>query len=389
MHHEILVNPLRRRDACAAGSSAPSGAAWDFHRAMPGYAPTRLVDARETATELGVARVLVKDEGQRLGLPSFKILGASWATYRAVLHSWFPEHVPAPTLTELPGLLAGGPARGLVAATDGNHGRGVARMAALLGLRARVLVPVGTVAARIRAIEGEGAEVTVVAGTYDDAVARSAELADADHLVVSDTSWPGYEQTPRDVITGYDTLFAEAAQQTADMGLPPPDVLGLQAGVGAFAAAGISHLRRDEPAARVVVVEPASASCLLASARAGRLTEVPGPHDSVMAGLNCGLPSLIAWPQVSTGTDVFLAVDDDAADEAARVLARDGIAAGESGAAGLAGLLAAARAGTPAERELLGLRGNAGVLLVCTEGPTDEERYRRVLAGSVPGTARA
>jgi diaminopropionate ammonia-lyase len=355
---EIFVNPQAVALAPAAGFPAPSREPLATHRTLPGYQPTPLVSCPALAERLGVATVVVKDESTRLGLPSFKILGASWAVLQAI------KRAPA--------------ARGLVAATDGNHGRGVARMAKLLGLSCAILVPAGTAAARIDAIVSEGASVTVVDGTYDDAIVASAALADEHHLIISDTSWDGYESTPRAVIDGYSTLFYEIDDELAAQGLPQPTVVALQAGVGAFAAAALRHYRSSGTGSvHTVVVEPLTANCLMASARAGDMTEVPGPHASHMAGLNCGLPSQLAWPIVAAVTDTFIAIDDEFAYEAMRALAAVGIESGESGAAALGGLLALAE--DPAAAAAAGLGPQSHVLFVNTEGATDPVNYAAVL----------
>jgi diaminopropionate ammonia-lyase len=359
---DLLVNPGRRHDAPAPRPELPSA---QFHRRLPGYAPTPVVDASAVARELGLAAVSVKDESHRLGLPSFKILGASWAVYRLLvgrlgrepewqdLDDLRVELAPLGTLT-------------LVAATDGNHGRAVARLARLLGYACRILVPAGTASARIDAIASEGASVTVVDGTYDDAVRASAQLAAEDVLVVSDTSWEGYTEVPRTVIDGYATIFAEIDEQ---LGAAPPEVVVVPMGVGALAAATVQHYASR---ATIVVVEPRTAACGLRSAAAGHPVEVRGPHTSIMAGLNCGTVSIIAWPAVSAGTDVFVAVDDAAAEQAMRDLATIGVVAGETGAAALAGLRAVVDA------DAFDVRGRR-VLVLCTEGATDPVAYRRIV----------
>ncbi|WP_375425007.1 diaminopropionate ammonia-lyase [uncultured Friedmanniella sp.] len=351
------------------------------HATLPGYRPTELHDLPELAARLGVAQLLVKDESVRMDLPSFKILGASWASMHAVA-GWLGVD---PATLDLPTARTALAGRGvaLVAATDGNHGRGVARMARLLGASATILVPEGTATARIEAIASEGARVEVVEGTYDDAIAASAALAGQASLVVSDTSWPGYASVPRAVVEGYSTMFHEIDDAVTAHGYRPPSLVVLQAGVGAFAAAGLRHYRGSAVTVRAAeirtaVVEPTSAGCLMASARAGRLTEVPGPHRSTMAGLNCGLPSELVWPLVRAGTDVFVAIDDAWTDTAMRALAAVGVVAGESGAAGLGALLAAAD--QPALAAAVGLDANASVLVVNTEGATDPENYAAVLA---------
>ena len=201
----ILVNPGRDR----AFTAAPvDGHPRSFHRRLPSYAVTPLVDVPAVARETGAARVFVKDESSRLGLPAFKILGASWAAYRALADRL--GHEPEwHDVEQLQAAFAPLGALTLVAATDGNHGRAVARVARLLGYRSRILVPAGTRGARIDGIASEGATVTVVDGTYDDAVATAAACASDDALVISDTAWPGYDVVPRRVIDGYSTIFEE------------------------------------------------------------------------------------------------------------------------------------------------------------------------------------
>lgn len=331
---------------------------------MAEYEPTSLVDAPALADELGLAELVVKDESWRLGLPSFKILGASWAIYRLLVERI--GHEPEwSSLDELRAAIEPVGALTLVTATDGNHGRAVAHMANRLGYAARIFVPAGTAAARVEAIEGEGATVSVVDGTYDDAVTTAATLADERTLVVSDTSWPGYEDVPRWVIEGYSTIFRELPRGFA------PDVVVVQMGVGALAAAVVHHFAGT---ATVAVVEPESAACGMAAARAGHPVEVPGPHRSIMAGLNCGLASPIAWSTLAEGVDEFVTVDDAAAERAMRDLATIGVVAGESGAAGLAGLRALLGArvtstSAPAER----------ALVINTEGATDPDAYSRII----------
>jgi diaminopropionate ammonia-lyase len=317
-----------------------------FHRTLPGYAPTPLIAAPELAREWGVGSVYLKDESARFGLPSFKALGASWAVEWALRQA-------RPTA--------------LVCATDGNHGRAVAWTARRRGLPAHVLVPRGTVAARIDAIRGEGAEVDVVDGDYDEAVRRSAEIAGEGRLLVSDTSWPGYEDIPRRVIEGYATIFDELAEQ-----LPQPaGAVVVPVGVGALAAAAAQALRPGGP--RLIAVEPEGADCLRRSIAAGEPVTVPGPHPSKMAGLNCGTPSMLAWPAIRAAFDEFLSIPDELADAGMRRLAALGLDRGEC-AGGVVGAAAEALRGSE--------RG--AVVLLLTEGVTDPVHFEEVV-GRPPG----
>ena len=349
-----------------------------FHRSMPGYRPTPLLSIPTLAEEVGVASLLVKDLSDCFGLPAFKIMGASWAVNHAIAERLGQPPAPAfPTLLRRAESLR--PLQ-LVTATDGNHGRAVAHMAALLGLEATVYVPSGTASARIDAIRGEGARLDVVHGSYDDAVARAAQDAGEHRLIVSDTSWPGYESTPRAVIDGYATILCEIDGQLDDLAAPRPDVVLVQCGVGAFAAAVGVHHWGDDARPTLVAVEPDDAACMLESLAAGRIVTVPGPHRSIMAGLNCGTVSLVAWPLLASTFDLCVTVDDECARGAMRLLAKAGIEAGESGGAGLAGLLALCSAPELAMlRERFAIGATANVLVFCTEGATDPEEYARVV----------
>jgi diaminopropionate ammonia-lyase len=375
----IHWNPQTTSDA---PGPAPDRAPLDYHRRLPGYEASPLRDAPSLAAELDLGRVWVKNESSRLGLPSFKILGASWGVYRAL-----EEHIGGfeewSRLDELAAQLARHRPVTLAAATDGNHGRAVARMAKLLGLSARIFVPAGTVVARIEGIESEGASCEVVDGTYDDAVARSAREANERCLVISDTSWPGYEDVPRWVIEGYSTIFWEIDDQLSERGDAAPDLVVIQIGVGALAAAAVRHFRSGvRPPPRMVGVEPEMSACVLASMEAGRLVTIPGPHDSIMVGLNCGTPSVVAWPLVSRGFDAYVALADERAREGMRALARAGVISGETGAAGVACLLELLD--DSGARARLGINRNTTALVLSTEGATDPAAYEAIV-GARPG----
>lgn len=318
----------------------PNPAARDFHASLDCYAPTPLHVLPALAEELGVRAIYVKDEASRFGTGAFKVLGASWAMHSS----------------------GGGAGSVFSCATDGNHGHAVAWMARRMGARARVFVPANVASARVERIRREGAGITIVDGTYDEAVRRcAAESAENQWRVISDTGYEGYVDVPLRVVEGYGTLFAESEEQRVALGLKAPELVLIQAGVGGLLAAAVTHFRRISDTVKIVAVEPEDAACLLESIETpdGRPATASGGQNSIMAGLNCGEPSLTAWPLIRSGVDGFLAIEDSYAEEAMRRLRLPvgddpRIVAGESGAAGLAGLLA--------------MRGNGPVLVVNTEG---------------------
>ncbi|MEV5570570.1 pyridoxal-phosphate dependent enzyme [Spirillospora sp. NPDC052269] len=341
-----FADPAARSWTCAP----PAREVAAFHAALPGYAPTPLVELPGLAGELGVGRLLVKDESSRLGLPAFKILGASWGVHRALADHYglgagaTPDDVRA-------AIAERGPVR-VVTATDGNHGRAVARMARMYGVPAHVLVAGGVHPSACAAIEGEGAEVTALDLPYDEAVRRAAASGG---LLVQDMGLPGYTDVPRWIVEGYTTLFTEIDERLGG----PPGLVAVPVGVGSLAQAAVTHYRSGPPTARptLLSVEPDAAASLLASLREGRRTSTP-PGRTVMAGLNCTTPSETAWPLLRSGVDAAVAVSDAEAARAVRDLADLGVDAGPCGAASLAGLRAA----------LPRLPDQGTVVLLSTEG---------------------
>ncbi|MCR0982263.1 diaminopropionate ammonia-lyase [Roseomonas populi] len=345
----------------------------------PGYAPTPLRALKEVAEALGLESVWLKDESTRFGLGSFKALGGAYAVAGVLARELARMGLAnAATAADLESGRYAGAASGITVtcATDGNHGRSVAWGARRFGARCVIFVHPGVTPGRRAAMEAFGAEVREVPGNYDDSVRAAEAMAQENGWhVVSDTSWPGYTEVPREVMQGY-RLMAEEALDS--MPAPPTHVF-IQGGVGGVAAAVSVALRARRAGARLVVVEPERAACLLASAEAGLPTAVTGDLDTIMAGLACGEPSLLAWQELERAAFAFMSIPDGAALAAMRHLAwrEEPVVAGESGVAGLAALALAGQ--DAAAREVLELRNDSRVLLFSTEGSTDEDLYKSVI----------
>jgi diaminopropionate ammonia-lyase len=361
-----------------------------FHRQIPDYKVTPLKSLPRLADFLGLGGIFVKDEAQRLDLGSFKVLGGSYAIYSHIRSELSLkgeisfDQLSSPEIRERLGDLT------FAAATDGNHGRGVAWAARRLGFKSVIYVHKYTSESRIASIARNGARVEVIDGTYDDAVQQiNVDAQRNGWQVISDTSWEGYEDIPRWVMQGYSTMFSEVQEQLAGMGLFKPTHLFVQAGVGALAASAIGFYAQlfgpERP--KTVVVEPDLAACLYRSAEIGdgKPHSFPGELDTIMAGLACGDPNPIAWDILYDCTDVFIKSPDYVAAKGMRVFGvpLNGdpyIVSGESGAVTLGALMfMVENEEYRSLKDLLGLGPDSIVLLINSERNTDPDAFRRVV----------
>lgn len=355
-----------------------------YYATHPELVPTPLRTLPALAGALGLSTLAVKDETARDGLNAFKIIGVRYAVHRVGDEA---------------------AARGLVCATAGNHGRAVARVAREKRVPCTVFLPaprstaagahdaeLRTRAARADAMRADGATVVDVNGSYEEAVSTAAAHATSTGAtVVSDTSWPGYEEIPRWIMAGYTQLFEEAYGQWDR----PPGVMLVQGGVGGLVCAAVNWCawRFGDDGPKVIACEPDAAACLLESAAAGRAVTVPGPLPTIMAGLRCATPSPLAWPSIREGAAAFVSIPDAMVLEAMDVLCgrspvaqpilppeggshdRRGtsdptIDAGPSGACGVAALMALMREPALADaRSALELDSDTHAFVVVTEGP--------------------
>ncbi len=375
MKPQFLINPHRR----AAGypeTLRPIQSLVALERARaeiagwPGYAPTPLRDLPGLAAEHGLAAIRYKDEGGRFGLGSFKALGGAYAVMRLLqkqsgLSS--AELLSGRCRENLAGIT-------VTCATDGNHGRSVAWGAQLFGCACVIYVHATVSQGRCDAIAAYGAQVSRCAGNYDDSVRQAQRDAEANGwFVVSDTSYAGYRDVPRDVMQGYGVMIAEAFEQMQSAEYPTH--VFVQGGVGGLAAAMLAYLweRFGDLRPVFVVVEPEQAACLYESARAGHPVAVGGDLDTVMAGLACGEVSELAWEILDAGADGFMTIPDAVALAMMRRLAEDRVAAGESAVAGLAGALLARG------ENRFRLDARSRLLIFGSEGATDPALYRQIV----------
>jgi diaminopropionate ammonia-lyase len=355
--------------------------------AWPAYAATPLVDLPALASQAGIASLHYKDEGARFGLGSFKALGGAYAVSQLLRRhvAQIKSIDPPPISQVLDGTHAPIVAGVTVCcATDGNHGRSVAWGAQTFGCNCVIFIHSTVSEGRKNAIEAFGAQVIRTAGNYDDSVREAQDHATREGwFVVSDTSYPGYTEVPKDVMQGYEVMAAEACDHLS----AAPTHIFLQTGVGGMAAAVAAYVKRRFGAARpkIILADPDQSACWLETIRASTPTAIHGDLDTLMAGLACGEISLIAWDILRETADAVLSVGDDDAVAMMRLLADPAtgdkpIVAGESAVAGLAALMAAAKH-APA-RAALGLNAMSRVLVFGTEGDTDPDLYVRLVGRS-------
>ncbi|KAL0938183.1 diaminopropionate ammonia-lyase [Colletotrichum truncatum] len=344
-----------------------------FHQQLPSFARTPLVSLDDVAKELGVKAVFLKDESNRLGLPAFKILGASWGTYRAITTEL---GLPADTPLAEVAKAAQEHSISLYAATEGNHGRAIAAMAKILGIPAHIYVPSSVNGEAVTLIASEGANVISSDSHYDDAVLEAWEASKAvkGGLLVQDNAFEGYEQIPAWIVEGYSTLVVEAEQQVAEKGLKPTLMVS-PVGVGSLAHAVVSHCKSNGRNNAVLTVEPDTAPCLWKSLKAGKPVSV---HTSrtIMDGLNCGTVSLTAFDDLKAGVDASATVSDFEAQLAVEYLETKGVKSGPCGGATVAALRRLAQVSPRPNC----LSEDSVVVLLNTEG---QRKYKKPLDVSV------
>lgn len=319
----------------------------------PAHAATPLHSREDLAGELGIAELWVKDETRRMGLGSFKALGGAFAVARMIADKAGSSDFGSPEVAKVAAGMT------FVTASAGNHGLSVAAGARVFGARSVIVLAAGVPEAFADRIRATGGEVLRVEGNYEKSVAEARRAAlQKGWLLLADGSWHGYVERPALIMEGY-TVVAEECREAFAAQKNWPSHVFLQAGVGGLAAAFAAHIRTSWPVQpEIIVVEPEAAPCLRDSVAAGKLQAVEGP-ESNMGRLDCKDASLIAFEALRRDADRFITVGDRQAAAAAERLAAAGIATTPSGAAGFAGIPAAA------------LSADAACLVIATEGPED------------------
>ena len=354
-----------------------------------GYKPTPLFSLKNISSNLSLSEVLYKDEGPRFGLGSFKALGGSYAALKVLQREVSKVLNDKVSLKDIRNGKYNVEASKitLVSATDGNHGRSLAWGCQRFGAPCKIYIHAEVSEGRATAMRDLGAEVVRIDGDYDDSVdlARS-EAEENNWFVVSDTSWPGYYEPPRDVMLGYGVMMHEINESITE----PPSHVFIQAGCGGFAGSVCASIRQVWSAQmpRIVIVEPDLANCLFESSKANKALFVKINEESIMAGLSCGEASAFAWDIIAEEASDFVTIPENVVAPTVRLLAKSQsndpvIEAGESAVAGLAALICAAK--QPSLRATLGLNESSRVLLFGSEGVTDQAIFDEIMTGDTYG----
>ena len=344
-----------------------------FHQTLDNK-ETPLVRLPGLAKRLGIGKLLIKDESHRLGLNAFKVLGASYAMHKQI--EKFPQ------------------IKTFCSATDGNHGRSVTWMARKLGRKAIIYMPKGTVHDRVNAIESEGAEVFVINQDYNVAVKMAnAQVYNGNKIsgnhswsLIQDTAWYGYKEVPLDIMRGYCTQVFEMTRQ---IGKEKVDVLFLQSGVGSWAASIVGYIMNQwNNLPLCISVEPHSANCLFESIKAGTSVSIDTDKTTIMAGLNCGSVSTLAWPILHNGLIGSISIADRLSEKAVEMLANPiagdpVVISGASGASGLGGLIGLCQTNQYSTfKERILLNKQSTVLIINTEGDTNPSNHQNVMGSN-------
>lgn len=332
-----------------------------FHQQLPNYARTPLLPLDDVAKKLGVKHVFVKDESNRLGLPAFKILGASWGSCRAII-----ARTGISTDSSLDKIAQAAQQEGIVlfTASAGNHGRALAAMARILGVQARIYVPRTVNDEAIRLISSEGAKVTVSKKDYDGAMGEAWDEASTTEggLFVQDTAFEGYQDIPKWIVEGYSTLLSEMEEQLREQDLKA-NLVVTPVGVGSLAHAVVRHCKSDGRDCAVMSVEPDTAACLYQSLVAGKPTRVL-TTKTTMEGMNCGSLSSTVFQDLQRGVDASATISDYESHQAIQYLSSKSVNSGPCGGAALAALW---RLADSADRPDW-LTKDAVVVILSTEG---------------------
>jgi len=324
------------------------------------YSPTPLILLNKLSNDLNLKNVFYKDESKRFDLKSFKALGGAYAVEKI---SNGKKNIVIST------------------ATAGNHGRSVAWGSKRLGLKCKIFISENVSDARGKAMEKLGAEVIKVKGNYENSLNECIKQSNKNNWqIVQDVAWENYTQVPKYTMAGYAVMMKEIVDQIDNNKITH---VFLQAGVGGMAGgmiAGIARYLQNIPT--VIIVEPDSAACVMASIKAERIEKINIEKESLMGGMSCGEVSLVPWEILKNSVKYCVSLPDDNIGHTMKFLgngnfSENKIIAGENAVPGVISLVASCK--NDKFKKDLSLDNNSNVLLIGCEGDTDEDMYNKLI----------
>ena len=324
------------------------------------YVPTPLLLLDKLSTELKLKRIFYKDESKRFHLKSFKALGGSYAVEK---------------------ITKGNKEIVISTATAGNHGRSVAWGSKKLGLKCKIFISEYVSEARAEAMRCFGADVIRVKGNYEDSLNECIKQSNQNNWqIVQDVAWKNYMLVPKLTMAGYSVMMKEISEQINNQKISH---IILQAGVGGMAAAMVAGLARYlNHVPQIIIVEPASAACVLASINTGKVEKISIEKESIMGGMSCGEVSLVPWQILKKSVNYCVTVSDDYISKTIKYLANcelsyEKIIGGECSTPGIISLIGLCN--DAKIRKKINLNEDSNVLLFGCEGDADEELYQKLL----------
>ena len=324
------------------------------------YTPTPLLLLDKLSTELKLKRIFYKDESKRFHLKSFKALGGSYAVEK---------------------ITKGNKEIVISTATAGNHGRSVAWGSKKLGLKCKIFISEYVSETRAEAMRDFGADVIRVKGNYEDSLNECIKQSNQNNWqIVQDVAWKNYMLVPKLTMAGYSVMMKEISEQINNQKVSH---IILQAGVGGMAAAMVAGLARYlNHVPQIIIVEPDSAACVLASINTGKIEKISIEKESIMGGMSCGEVSLVPWQILKKSVNYCVTVSDDYISKTIKYLANcelsyEKIIGGECSTPGIISLIGLCN--DAKIRKKINLNEDSNVLLFGCEGDTDEELYQKLL----------
>ena len=324
------------------------------------YAPTPLLLLDKLSTELKLKRIFYKDESKRFHLKSFKALGGSYAVEK---------------------ITKGNKEIVISTATAGNHGRSVAWGSKKLGLKCKIFISEYVSEARAEAMRGFGADVIRVKGNYENSLNECIKQSNQNNWqIVQDVAWKNYMLVPKLTMAGYSVMMKEISEQINNQKVSH---IILQAGVGGMAAAMVAGLARYlNHVPQIIIVEPDSAACVLASINTGKIEKISIEKESIMGGMSCAEVSLVPWQILKKSVNYCVTVSDDYISKTIKYLANcelsyEKIIGGECSTPGIISLIGLCN--DAKIKKKINLNEDSNVLLFGCEGNADEELYQKLL----------